>query len=171
VNKWSWKGALALVVVAVASALLAWQWAARELRACRIDEGLAPVAALLQDNEKILAALAASGYAGNEAAILERYLADIRQDGVPKHAATRRSIDALVDNNTVIAAVLAQRAAGLRTPELKVQADGFHEYANNLRDRWHALFETFMAGGHLPPAGPQRPVGLAAAVAGDIAAP
>ena len=169
-NKSSLRAVLVCVVVAAASALVAWQWAVREVRTCRNDEGLVPVAALLKDNQKILASLAAGGGAVTEAAILESYLANIRRDGVSKYAATRRSIDTLVDNNTVIATVIAQRAARFHTPELRLQADRFREYATSLRERWHSMSETFMVGGSLPPTGPQMPADFAAAVAGEIAA-
>lgn len=170
VNKASSKWVVALVLFGATTAFSTWHLAAREFRQSRSDEAFAPAVALLRENETILGTLAADGYTGPEAALLERYLSDIRRDGLPKHAATRRSIDALVDNNTVIAALLAHQAASLRTLELRVQAEKYRDYAASLRDRWHSTFEIFMAGGSLPAPGPERPSGIAAAVNGEIAA-
>ena len=169
-SKSSTMWAFAVIVVGAGAALSTWHFEARELRRCQIDTGLAPVAALLLKNQEIRGALAADGYSGTEAAIIERYLADIRRDGVPKHAATQRKLDALIDNNTVIVALLANGAASARTSQLKVQAQQYRDYAKSLRDRWHSTFEVFMAGGNLPAAGPERPSGIAAAVNGEIAA-
>ena len=169
-NKQSSLWLVVMVVVAAVSALLTRHFAAAELRHARIDEGLAPVVALLKDNQKILASLEAEGYPKNESALLERYLSDIRRDGVPKYAATGKRIATLVDNDTVIVALLANQSENLRSVDLKVQAEKYREFAAALRNRWQSTFETFMAGGSLPAAGPERPDGILAAVEGEIAA-
>ncbi len=170
VKKLSLQWVIALVLVAAVAVYSTWRVAAREVRQCRVDQGLAPVAALLQENQKIFVALAAGGYTGTEPAIIERYLSDIRRDGVPKHTAARRNIDALVDNNTLIVALLANHASSLRTLELGIQSEKFRAYAASLRERWRSTFELFMAGGGLPAAGPERPTRIVAAVSAEIAA-
>lgn len=163
--------AAALVVAVILSVTIARLVAAREFRQSENDATLRPIATLLEANQKILASLVSEGNPATESAILERYLSDIRRDGVPKHSATRRQLDALVDNNTAIVALLTRHADHPRTAAFAVQTEKYREYAVSLRDRWHATFETFMAGGNLPAAGPERPASIGAALAGEMAAP
>ena len=102
--------------------------------------------------------------------LLETYLARIRRDSVPKHAALRQRIDTLVNNNTAIVTLLARYAPRARTGAFKAGAEKFRDYASSFRDRWQSVLEIFMAGGNLPAAGPAFPSDFADALAAERSA-
>jgi hypothetical protein len=145
-----------------------WRVAQRETVACLVDDSLQPIAALLQENANILHAIQTERYADSESAILDSYLMRIRRDGVPKNAGMKQRIDQLVNNNTVIVALLSKYAVHARTPAFKAAADRFRNYAIPFRDRWQSVFEIFMAGGNLPSAGPSLPPEITQAVAEEM---
>jgi hypothetical protein len=162
-----------IVVIVVLGMLAAavwgtWQLAQREVLACKVDDSLQPVAALLEENASILRAIQTERYAESESAILDSYLMRIRRDGVPKSAGMKQRIDQLVNNNTVIVALLSKYAVHARTPAFKAAADRFRNYAIPFRDRWQSVFEIFMAGGNLPSAGPSLPPEMTQAVAEEM---
>ncbi len=138
--------------------------------ACTADAELHPIAALLAENRKMVAELATNPQVESESTMLETYLAGIRRDGVPVHSAVKQRIDRLVDNNTVILALLSKCAPHAQSPRLAASTEQFRTYAISLRDRWHSLFEIFMTGGHLPKAGPEFPATLVEAISEELAA-
>jgi hypothetical protein len=137
--------------------------------ACTADAELQPIATLLAENRQLVAELTTNAQVESESAMLESYLARIRRDGVPAHSAVKRRIDSLVDNNTVLLALLAKCVPHARSPQLAASTEQFRTYAISLRDRWHSVFEIFMTGGHLPKAGPEFPANLLDAVAEELA--
>ena len=151
-------GAVVLVLSLAIGAT--WQISERRAREREISDTLQPVAALLVENRKTIQALVSGGYTESESPLLASYLADIRKDGVPKHSAMKQKIDTLVNNNTVIVALLSKYATRARTPAFRAAADQYRNYAIAIRDRWQSLFEIFMAGGNLPQAGPTIPAGM-----------
>lgn len=164
-----WMLTLSAVALLVAAAVaVTWQYSQRALRACVVDETLQPVAALLEENRRILAALQSQGHAASESALLESYLRRIRSDGVPRHSAMKQQIDRVVNNNTVIVALLSKYAPHARTPAFSTAADQYRDYAIAFRDRWQSVFEIFMAGGNLPRSGPAFPDGIVEAVAQEL---
>lgn len=163
-------GAAAAIGAGLLSALVTARIVGGDLKRCVVDEGLAPVGALLADDQRIVESLVKDGLADSEGTLLESYLARIRKDGVTKYSAMRQRIDSLVDNNTTIVAVLSKYSPRARTPEFKTASDKFRDYAASFRDRWHSTFEIFMAGGNLPAAGPERPAQFDAALSAEIAA-
>ena len=158
---------LLVMVVAMAGT---WQYAQAELRSRDIEDTLQPMAALLDNNLKILSDLKVEGLADSDSVLLDTYLARIRADSVPKHAVLKQRIDALVNNNTAIVTLLARYAPRARTSAFRAGAETFRDYASRLRDRWQSVFEIFMAGGHLPVAGPAFPTAFADALAAERAA-
>ena len=148
-------------VVIAATAGITWYLADQHFQRQAADDNLQPIAFLLAENRKIIDSLKADGYVESESAILETYLAKIRKDGVAKNSAIKQRIDTLVNNNTVIVALLSKFSPHARTPEFRAVAAKFADYASSLRDRWQSVFEIFMAGGNLPVAGPEYPAQLA----------
>jgi hypothetical protein len=156
-----------LIVGGCAVAATAWITAyvlGQDLRRFEVDDTLRPIAALLADNARILDSLKHDGIAASESVLLGVYLQNIRRDGVAKHAATKQRIDTISNNNATVVALLGRYAAHARSPEFRVAAAKFVEYAIRFRDRWQSVFEIFMAGGDLPPSGPQTPPEFASAV-------
>lgn len=140
----------------------------QEIRRHEVEDILQPIAALLEENRNVVESLKRDGLAESESAILDSYMQRIRKDGAPKNSAMKRRIDALVDNNTVIVALLSAYAPRARTRGFRAAADKFRDYASSFRDRWHSVFEIFMAGGNLPRTGPAFPAELAEAVSAEI---
>ena len=158
---------LVTLAIAVAGTL---HFARRDLRRCAVDDTLQPIAALLDDNRRIIESLRTGGFAESESAILSTYLQRIRKDGVPDNSAMKQDIDALNNNNTAIVTLLSKYSTHARLPAFKVAADQFRVYASSFRDRWQSTFEIFMAGGSLPAAGPAYPAQLAAALDQELSA-
>ena len=155
--------ALVIVIAGV------WQSGQQEIRRHEVEDILQPIAARLEENRNIVESLKRDGLAESESAILDSYMQRIRKDGAPKNSAMKQRIDALVDNNTVIAALLSTYAPRARTQGFRAAADKFRDYASSFRDRWQSVFEIFMAGGNLPKTGPAFPAELAEAVSAEIA--
>ena len=158
--------ALALVATMAGT----WYYAKGELRTRDLEETLQPIASLLDEDRKILNDLKTEGLGDSDSVVLENYLARIRGDSVPKHAELKQRIDALVNNNTAIVTLLARYAPRARTSAFRAGAETFRDYASRFRDRWQSVFEIFMAGGHLPAAGPAFPTAFADALAAERAA-
>ena len=160
---------IAAAIVAAAAALGgSWYWSEARLHAYAVSESLRPAQLLLQENMGILQALKNGNYAESESQLFDAYLARIRKDGVPASGGMRQQIDQLVNNNTLILALLSQYAPQAHSPAFRASVDRFRDYAIPFRDRWQTVFEIFMAGGHLPAAGPSLPPEVAQAVAEEI---
>ena len=159
-----------LLLVMVAAIAGTWYYAKRELRTRDVEDTLQPMAALLEEDRRILSDLKVEGLADSDSVLLDTYLARIRADSVPKHATTTHAIDALANNNTAIVTLLERYVPRARTPAFQAAAGQFRDYATEFRDRWQSVFETFMAGGNLPAAGTAFPPSFAAALAAERSA-
>lgn len=165
-----WVMVLCAALALLGGGALVLQQAARaDLRTCLVDDTLEPVAALVEQNQKIVEGLKAGGFAASEAAVLASYMADIRKDGVPRHSEMKQRIDTLVNNNTVIVALLARYERHVKTPAFRAAAVQYRDYAISFRDRWQSLFEVFMAGGNGPSSGPVAPAGFLALLKAEAA--
>jgi hypothetical protein len=167
-NKLGWS-LFALAVVACAVIGAAWYQSHEQLRDLRQAE-LAPIAALVNDDQELLKALQADSALKSDSGILGSYLAAIRADGVAKHAETKRRLDRLAENNAGILALTNEYLAHARTSAFSSEAQRFQRYAIAWRDRWNSVMELFMAGGNYPVAEAPFPREFAAAVNLEIAA-
>lgn len=145
------------VTVALVTAFATWPLAQSDLRRQQREHVLQEISGLLADNAKLVDELRQVEGAVAEGAILSTYLDLIRKDGVPRHSATKRSIDRLVDNNTVIVALTRHYLEQDASATFRAAASQYIDYAAALRDRSQAVFEIFMAGGNLPAANGERP--------------
>jgi hypothetical protein len=145
------------MTVAVATACVTWPLAQSDLHRQRREHTLQRVAGLLAENAKLVAEIRQSGGAASEGAMLSVYLDQVRKDGVPRHSATKRSIDRLVDNNTAIVALTRHYLEHHGSAAFRAAAHQYIDYAASVRDRWQSVFEIFMAGGNLPAANGERP--------------
>lgn len=143
--------------VAVIIASLTWALARSEVLRQEREQTLQDVEELLADNARLVAELGQGEIATSEASILSRYLDSIRKDGVPKHSATKRKIDRLIDNNTTIVALIRRYVHRDGNATFRAAVSEYIDYTASLRDRWQAVFEIFMAGGNLPAANGERP--------------
>jgi hypothetical protein len=155
---------IALLLAAIGGT---WHYARQDLRTCMVDDNLQPIASLLEENRKIIDGLQAGGFANSESTILESYLANIRKDGAPKYSAMKQRIDTLVNNNTVIVALLSKYSVHAKTPAFKAATEQYRNYAISFRDRWQSVFEIFMTGGNLPADGPSIPPMFSSALANE----
>jgi hypothetical protein len=136
-------------VVASAAAGTGWYHAVVSLRDLRTSE-LEMIAALMTEDQQLLQALKADSGTNVASNILGRYLAAIRADGLPKHAAIKQKLDSLAENNAAILALINVYSPHAKTASFKAEADEFRHYAIAWRDRWNSVMELFMAGGNYP---------------------
>jgi hypothetical protein len=159
-----------VVALAVATA---WYHASSALKASHVEvygSTLAPIAALLRENHALIQELQIEPFAQRDSGILESYLANIRRDGVARHADTKQRLDALAENNTAIVTLIKAYSAQAKTPAFTREADKFRNYASAWRDRWNSVMELFMAGGNYPVSEIPFPSGFPDAVQAEIAA-
>lgn len=130
-----WSGLAAVMTVAVATACVTWPLAQSDLQRQQREHTLQKVAGLLAENAKLVAELRQSGGAASEGAILSVYLDQVRKDGVPRHSATKRSIDRLVDNNTAIVALTRHDLEHDGSAAFRAAAHQYIDYAASVRDR------------------------------------
>jgi hypothetical protein len=128
------------------------------------------MAALLEDNQGIIAELQAEPFVEKDNGILEAYLIKIRRDGAAKNATMKQHLDTLAENNTALVALITAYLSAAKTPAFISEANKFRNYAVAWRDRWNSVMELFMAGGNYPAAGPAFPKEFAATVQAEIAA-
>jgi hypothetical protein len=170
------KTAWVLCVIALAAALVATavcyqnRLALRELRTQVLVDELQPIAALLNENQGIIAQLEAEPFIEKGSGILESYLAKIRRDGVPKNAEMKQRLDQLAENNAAIVTLIKAYSPHAKAAEFKSQADKFQHYAIAWRDRWNSAMELFMAGGNYPAAGIPFPNEFPRTVRAELAA-
>jgi hypothetical protein len=156
---------LSFVAAVVAGA--GWNEARSELRACRLGE-LAPIAALLKEDQELFQALRTGSATG--AGILAAYLAEIRADGVAEHADTKQKLDRLAENNSAILALINVYSPHAKSAAFNAEAERFKRYAIAWRDRWNSVMELFMAGGNYPVAEVPFQKEFLSAVEAEIAA-
>lgn len=121
---------------------------ALEASQARVVQGLLePAAALLEQNQALLKELQAGQPAEPGHGVLDAYLAKIRRDGVPAHAASRKRLDQISENHVAIVTLLTAYAPHARTPALQAAADQYREHAKSWQSRWASVMELFMAGG------------------------
>jgi hypothetical protein len=164
---------LAVVSVCALGAAGAWYGASRDLRESQahvLASTLAPMAALLKENQALIKELRAEPFTEKDAGILASYLAKIRRDGVAKHADMKQHLDQLAENNTAIVTLIKAYAPQARTTAFTAEADKFRNYASAWRDRWNSIMELFMAGGTYPATEVPFPKGFPDAVQAELAA-
>lgn len=149
---------LAVATVVALVAVAAWHKGSSALDEShtRVATGLLePAAALLEQNQALLKELQAAPLSAKEGGVLEAYLAGIRRDGVPTHAAMRQRLDQFAFNNVAIVTLLTAYGPHARTPAVQREVDKFREYTASWQRRWGTVMEIFMAGGTF--ATPQAP--------------
>jgi hypothetical protein len=162
---------LALVVTLVATG--AWYHAHQSLQAARaqfLAGTLEPMAALLKDDQTLIAELQADPFVEKGNGILESYLIKIRRDGVAKNAPMKQRLDQLAENNTTLVALITAYSPQANAAAFTSEGSRFRNYAVAWRDRWNSAMELFMAGGNYPAAGPAFPNEFASALQQEIAA-
>jgi hypothetical protein len=157
------------VSIGAALAGVFWYWANGELCQAQNVE-LRPIAALLQEDQEQLKALQSNAAPDKAFGILGSYLANIRSDGVPKHAEMKQRLDRLAENNAGILALIDLYAPRAKTAAFSTEAEKFRRYAIAWRDRWNSVMELFMAGGNYPFSEVPFPQGFAAALDAEIEA-
>jgi hypothetical protein len=170
----AWRAAGRMLTVVAAGAGAGWlagrqasggggDAAARLLRQCL---------ALAEDSQRLRTDLRSrlGGAQGADAALLPGYLALIRQDGVPAHAALRQGLDRIATNDAALAALLVAHGPAARTADFGTQAEAFRDYASAWRDRWNALTELLMAGGVYPVLEPAPPAALIEVLRAELVA-
>jgi hypothetical protein len=144
--------------------------AEQSFRAQFIVEALEPIAALLKENEEIIAELNTEPFVEQDNGILESFLIKIRRDGVATHADMKQRLDQLAENNTAIVTLIKAYATQAKTGTFMTEGDKFRNYASAWRDRWNSVMELFMAGGNYPVSSVPFPEDFSAAVQAEIAA-
>ena len=87
--------------------LLAAEHAAlNETRSQLNSSELGAIATLLKDDQALIKELQADPSTEKDARILASYLAEIRRDGVAKHADMKQRLDQLAENNTAIVTLI-----------------------------------------------------------------
>jgi len=171
VNQKNIWGLLVVAVVVVAGALGLWFYERLQLQEARarvVAGVLQPIAMLLKENQAMLKELQAEPFAEKDSGILESYLANIRRDGVPKHADMKQKLDALAENNTAIVTLIKAYAPQAKTPGFVTEGDKFRNYSSAWRDRWNSVMELFMAGGNYAASSVPYPAQFQAAVDTEI---
>jgi len=164
---------LAVLAVVSVAALAGWLYARgalQESRAQFFSGTLAPIAALLKEDQTLIKELQAEPFTEKDLGILPSYLAKIRRDGVGKHADMKQRLDQLAENNTSIVALIKAYAPEAKTPAFAAESDKFRNYASAWRDRWNSVMELFMAGGNYAASGVPFPTGFPEAVEAEISA-
>ena len=131
---------------------------------------LGAIATLLKDDQALIKELQADPCTEKDARILASYLAEIRRDGVAKHADMKQRLDQLAENNTAIVTLIKVYSPHAKTPVFTAEADKFRNYASAWRDRWNSVMELFMAGGNYAASEVPFPSGFPDAVQAEIAA-
>jgi hypothetical protein len=162
---------LALLAVAAVAATGEWYHAhqsLREFRAQFVGSTLEPMAALLKENQGIIAELQAEPFVEKDNGTLESYLVKIRRDGVAKNAPMKQRLDQLAENNTALITLITAYSPQAKTAAFTSEANKFRNYAVAWRDRWNSVMELFMAGGNYPTSGPAFPTEFADTVHAEI---
>jgi hypothetical protein len=164
---------IAALVILILVLIGAWYHAYTNLRASRSQQvagTLAPVAALIKENQALIAELRAAPFTEKDTTILEAYLIKIRRDGPAKNAEMKQRLDTLAENNAAAVALVKAYLPQAKMPGFVEQAEKFQNYAVTWRDRWNSVFEIFMAGGNLPVEGPEFPNRFLPAIQAELAA-
>ena len=164
-----------LLIVTVAAMVCAGGWyrASTEIQESRrqlVTTTLEPLAALVAEDQALVSELQSEIVTQSDGGILAWYLANIRRDGVAKHANTKQRLDQLAENNTAIVTLIKAYGPRARTQAFKTAADKFRNYASAWRDRWNSVMELFMAGGGYAVSEVPFPKQLLEAVQTEIAA-
>jgi hypothetical protein len=165
--------AFAAAIIAVLPAAGLWHReheALDTLRAQVVAGELQPIASLLKENQALRQELQSEPCAEKGCGILEPYLANIRRDGIARHADMKQRLDILADNNTAIVTLIKAYTPHARTPGFTIEADKFRNYASAWRDRWNSVMELFMAGGDFAASEVPLPPGFQEAVRMELSA-
>jgi len=160
-------------IIAAMTALGAWHHAYGALTVTSADffsGELQPKAGMLKENQALISELQADPFAERDSGILEFYLANIRHDGIAKHADMKQRLDTLAENNTSVVALIKAYAPHAKTAAFGTEADKFRNFAYAWCDRWNSVMELFMGGGNYAAAGVPFPKDFPAAVDAEMAA-
>jgi len=160
-------------LIAATIALGAWHHAHEALEKARkrlISGELQPIAGMLNDNQALIRELQAEPFTEHDSGMLQSYLAKIRRDGAPRHAAMKQRLDELAENNSAIVTLIKAYSTHAKTTAFMTEADKFRNYASAWRDRWNSVMELFMAGGNYAASEVPIPKGFPDAVQAEIAA-
>ncbi len=102
--------------------------------------------------------------------VMGSYLAKIRRDGLPKHAAMKQHLDALAANTTALQTLVDLYEPQAITAQYTAEAKKFRSYATAWTDRWNGVMELFLVGGNYPGSEMPIPEGFEAAVSAELAA-
>jgi hypothetical protein len=169
----TWARATIAALLATLVSAAGWFHCARALgdsRAQSVSMTLKPIAALLQDNQSIRAALRAPPFAEPDKGILQSYLVQLRRDGVAKTAPAKQRLDLLAENDAALMILITAYAPYARTAAFASGADRFRRYAAVWRDRWNSVMELYMAGGDYPATEVTFPNDFLTAVQAEMAA-
>jgi hypothetical protein len=131
---------------------------------------LAAVDSLIKERALELAALQQPPYTEPNLGVMGSYLAKIRRDGLPKHAAMKQRMDALAANTTALQTLVDLYEPQATTVQYKAEAKKLRSYAVAWTDRWNSVMEIFMVGGNYPASEVPFPEGFEAAVTAELAA-
>jgi hypothetical protein len=169
----TWARVTIAALIATLVSATGWFHCARALgdsRAQSVSMTLKPIAALLQDNQSIRAALRAPPFAEPDKGILQSYLVQLRRDGVAKTAPAKQRLDQLAENDAALMILITAYTPYARTAAFASGADGFRRYATVWRDRWNSVMELYMAGGDYPATEVTFPNDFLTAVQAEMAA-
>ncbi len=156
-------------VIAVAVTGMAWYQASVQLGDLRVSQ-LRTIAELLKEEQELIGALRPDPTDEKHSGVLGSYLAEIRADGVVKHADIKQRLDRLAENNSEILALLNVYTPYAKTAAFSAEANKFQRYAIAWRDRWNSVMELFMAGGNYPAAEVPFPKEFLSAVQAEMEA-
>jgi hypothetical protein len=141
---------VAAILAAIATAGFGYQEyeLLKESRAQLIALELQPMATLLTENQSLIKELQAEPFGEKDAGILDSYLAQLRRDGIARHADMKQRLDALAENNAAIVTLIKAYAPRAKTALFTANSEKFRNYASAWRDRWNSVMELFMAGGN-----------------------
>jgi hypothetical protein len=142
----------------------------QESRKQLVASTLAPMGALLKENQSIINELQAEPFVEKDNGMLESYLIKIRREGAAKNAQMKQRLDQLAENNTTIVALIKAYSPHANAAAFTIEADKFRNYASAWRDRWNSVMELFMAGGNYATSEVPFPKGFPEAVHAEIAA-
>jgi hypothetical protein len=139
-------------------------------RAQIVASELRPIATLLKEYQALIQELHSEPFSEKNSGLLESYLANIRRDGVAKHADMKQRLDQLAEDNTAIVTLIKAYLPHGKTAAFTTEADKFRNYASAWRDRSNSVMELFMAGGNYATSEVPFPKGFPEAVHAEIAA-
>ena len=160
--------AIGVAVIAMSISILALNHSNKAVHGS--PDAISNIEALTKERALELAALQQPPYTEPNLGVMGSYLAKIRRDGLPKHAAMKQRLDALAANTTALQTLVDLYEPQATTVQYKAEAKKFRSYAVAWTDRWNSVMEIFMVGGNYPASEVPFPEGFEAAVTAELAA-